>query len=312
VAATNRPDILDPALLRPGRFDRQVIVEAPDVKGRLQILQLHARGRRFAPDADLRVVARATAGFTGADLANVLNEAALLAVRRQGHAIEPDDLAEAIERVVDGPRRTGTLLTSEERRRLAYHEAGHAVVAGAEEFPGHVRRVSIVSRGKGAGHTEFARTDRNLLTRDELRSQLALVMAGTVAEEVVFGQPSTAGEGDLERATELARALAGRYGMTPQVGQVRVLPAEGEVFLGRDYLSGANVSADTMARVEDAMRDLIEQAAKRARVVLEERRPLLDKLADQLVAEETVTEEELQSLLKLAARPRRTRAREPR
>ena len=302
VAATNRPDILDPALLRPGRFDRQVAVEQPDVRGRNQILQLHARPRRMDKEVDLRNVARATAGFTGADLANVLNEAALLAVRRRGDSIANIDLDEAVERVVNGPRRQGGLLTDSERERLAYHEAGHAVVAAAVSFPAELRRVSIIARGRTAGHTEFARTDRTVLTRDELLDQLSLLLAGTAAEELVFGQPSTAGESDLERATEAARAFAGRYGMSAIVGRSRLIAGDGEVFLGRDYLSSQPVSSETMAKVEEAVTALLDSAAADAVTLLEQRRSTLDRLAARLIEVETVGGEELAAFVAGARR----------
>jgi cell division protease FtsH len=307
VGATNRPDILDPALLRPGRFDRQIHVDPPDVRGRLDILQLHARPRRLDRDADLASIARGTPGFTGADLANVMNEAALLAVRRRGSTIGNEDLREAVDRVVSGPRRRGRLLTDEERQRLAYHEAGHAVVAHAVDPTSDVRRVSIVARGRAGGHADVARSDRTLLTRDELLGQLVVLLAGSAAEELVLGQPSTAAETDLEQATELARAFTARYGMTAEVGRVHVLAREGEVFLGRDYMAGRQVSTSTLAKVEDAVRELIDRAAVQARRMLSERRATLDRLASQLLEYETLTDDELATVLGDTARPRTRR-----
>ena len=297
IAATNRADILDPALVRPGRFDRHISVDAPDVEGRLEILELHARGRRLSDDADLEEIARATAGFTGADLANLLNEAALMAVRRRADGIGAADLEEAIDRVVAGPQRRGRLLDEDERERLALHEAGHAVVAARAGLADDMRRLSIVARGRNAGHASFVRSDRTVLTREEMRLQLVVLMAGTAAEELVLGGSSTAGEGDLEAATTLARHMAGRYGMSDEVGLVRLLAPEGEVFLGRDYLSAQHVSPTTLAEVESAVRTLVEDARAAARRTLMRSRNVLERVARQLVETETIDQEDLSALL---------------
>ena len=310
IGATNRPDILDPALLRPGRFDRQVSIDPPDVAGRLEILQLHAATRRLGPGADLEPVARATPGFSGADLANVVNEAALLALRRKAPSVGAEDLAEGVQRVLAGPRRKGRLLTPEEIDRLAHHEAGHVVVAAAVDYPASVQRVSIVARGRHAGHADLLpRTDRTVLTRDELLAELAIAMAGTAAEALVFGSPSTAGEADLERATDMARRLAGRYGMSEEVGPVRVLQNEAEVFLGRDLASAAqHVSPRTLEAVDDAVHTLVTDALAQATDVLQRRRQVLDDLAAALVERETLEEVELVALLEASgARPTRRR-----
>ncbi|HEX9529725.1 MAG TPA: hypothetical protein VF954_01210, partial [Acidimicrobiales bacterium] len=238
-----------------------------------------------------------TPGFTGADLANVLNEAALLAVRRKAATIAGEDLAEAVERVVSGPRRRGRLMTDGELTRLAYHEAGHAVVAAAIGLAGQLRRISIVARGRNAAHTDITRTDRTLLTRDELHAELAVLMAGVAAEEIAADQPSTAGEADVERATELARDIVGRFGMSPAVGRIRVLGRQAEVFLGRDYLSTQHLSSQTLARMDEAVCALIEEAEQRARALVSERRAALDALADALLDHETVDETELADVL---------------
>ena len=302
IAATNRADILDPALVRPGRFDRHISVDAPDVNGRLEILELHARGRRLEADADLEDIAAATAGFTGADLANLLNEAALLAVRRRAAGISAIDLDEAIDRVVAGPQRRGRLLDDDERTRLALHEAGHAVVAAWAGMSEDIRRLSIVARGRNAGHASFVRSDRTVLTRDEMARQLAVLMAGTAAEELVLGQSSTAGESDLEAATTLARHMAGRYGMSDEVGLVRLLAPEGEVFLGRDYLAAQHVSPTTLAEVETAVRSLVEEARSEARRALIGARSALVRMAQRLEEAETLDQEELALLLAPRAR----------
>src|SRR4051794_34339573 len=297
IGATNRPDILDPALLRPGRFDRQVCIDLPDLEGRQQILAVHAKGRPLDSGVSLGAVAAATPGFTGADLANVLNEAALLAVRRKASTISADDLGEAIERVIAGPRRRGRLLTEAELRRLAYHEAGHAVVAASVGLASHIRRISIVARGRNAAHADIVRSDRGLLTRDELLAELAVVMGGVAAEELAADQPSTAGESDVERATELARDIVGRFGMSPAVGRMRVLGPQAEVFLGRDYLSTQHLSSQTLARMDEAVGALIEDAEERARAILSDRLDTLHALTDALLQEETLDRAELASIL---------------
>jgi cell division protease FtsH len=300
MGATNRPDILDPALLRPGRFDRHVVIDLPDVEGRLEILKLHAKSRRLAGDADLQAAARMTPGFTGADLANVINEGALLAVRRKAAAISTSDLIEGIDRVMSGPKRRGNVLSPEELSRLAYHEAGHVVVASAVEFPAGMHRVSIVARGRNAGHSTMLRSDRTILTRSELLAELAVVMGGTAAEELAAGEPSTASEADIDRATDLARQFAGRYGMSEKVGRSRLLQKEAEVFLGRDYLLAHNLSSETMAKLDEAVHELLDQAEERALQILQQKRPTLDALARALMEKETLFEDELAALLEPA------------
>ena len=298
VGATNRPDILDPALLRPGRFDRHVAVEPPDARGRLEILRLHAGSRRLAGDADLEQVARSTPGFTGADLANVINEAALLAVRRSGVAITAPDLDEAVQRAMSGPKRRGRLLTAGEVRRIAYHEAGHVVVAAAVPYPAEVRRVSIVARGRNAAHADLLpRSDRTVLTRSELLAEMAIAMAGAAAEELFTGESSTASEGDVERATSMARRFAGQYGMAEGVGRVRVLQKEAEVFLGRDYMAAQHLSPHTLEAVDAAVRELVEGATEVARQVLEAHTEQLEAIAQRLVEQESIDEAELTELL---------------
>jgi cell division protease FtsH len=297
IGATNRPDILDPALLRPGRFDRHVVIETPDVGGRLEILKLHARSRRLGAAADLSTVAKTTPGFTGADLANVLNEGALLAVRRRALEVGPEDLAEAVQRVQAGPRRRGRLLTEDEVRRIAYHEAGHAVVASASDYPGEVERVSIVARGRTAAQCNVPRSDRVLLTRSQLLDELTILLSGLAAEELEAGEASTASEADIERATDVARQFAGRYGMSDEVGIVRVVRPDAEVFLGRDYLATQAVSSATLERIDAAVRELIAQAKERALQVLQGRRGLLDAIAGALVERETLSGDEVDSIV---------------
>lgn len=289
MAATNRPDILDPALLRAGRFDRHITVEVPDRDGRLAILCLHAASRRLAdPARDLGPVAARTAGFTGADLANVINESALLAVRAGADRIGLDQLYEAVERVQAGPRRRALVLTHDDRRRVAYHEAAHAVVAAALDLGSGIPKVSIVARGSALGHLAVGDEDRALLTRNDIHAQIAVAMAGIAAEEMVFGHPSTGSEHDLARATTAARDMAGRFGMSPRLGRARVLQDRGDVFLGRDYLAADDVSQPTLEHLDLEVRRILAQCEEVARQILHVNRDALQTLAVELARHETV------------------------
>jgi cell division protease FtsH len=304
IGATNRADILDPALLRPGRFDRHIFIEAPDVSGRLEVLRLHAKGRRFAADAELEAVARATPGFSGADLASVVNEAALLAVRRNARMITAADLDEAVQRVLVGPRRRGHILTSDELTRLAYHEAGHVVVATNVPFPCDIHRVSIVSRGRDSAHTDaLPRSDRVVLTDTELRAELTMVMAGAAAELASMGELSTAAEADIERATDLARSYAGRYGMASEVGRMRVVQKDSELFLGRDLLAEHHLSSRTLEVIDESVRSLIAEAEASASAILKRHRRSLDAIAEALMDRESLTAAEVSALLASTAAP---------
>jgi len=298
IGATNRADILDPALLRPGRFDRHIFIEAPDVSGRIDVLRLHAKGRRFNADADLAAVARATPGFSGADLASVVNEAALLAVRRSARMISSSDLDEAVQRVLVGPRRRGHILTHEEISRLAYHEAGHVLVATQVPFPCDVHRVSIVSRGRDTAHTDaLPRSDRVVLTDTELKAELTMVMAGAAAELASTGELSTAAESDIERATELARSYAGRYGMSDEVGRIRVVQKDTELFLGRDLLAEQHLSPRTLEVIDASVRRLITEAEAAAGAILKRHRRTLDAIAAALIDRESLDAAEVRALL---------------
>jgi cell division protease FtsH len=294
MGATNRPDILDPALLRPGRFDRQVTIDRPDVDGRLEILQLHARGKQLAnPEADLPAVAAAAPGFTGADLANVLNEAALLAVRERSTTIGYPHLEEAVERVVGGAARRGKRYAPDDARRLAVHEAGHAVVAAAVGKTGGIDKVSIVARGKGVGHLSLAGEDTEFPTRMDLEARIAVAVAGLAAEQLVFTHFSVGSEQDLQRATHTARDLAGRFGMSDQLGRARLLSADGQVFLGRDYLATSEVSQPTLEELDAEVRRILADQETLASRVLADHRHILDGLAEALVAHETLKGDEL-------------------
>jgi cell division protease FtsH len=300
MGATNRPDILDPALLRPGRFDRHVTIDQPDANGRHRILTLHATGKPLAEDVDLDVVARRTPGFTGADLANVVNEAALLAVRDGRAQVRMADLTEAVQRVLSGPQRRGRLLTEEERRRIATHEAGHAILAAATGHAEDVQRISVVARGGGLGSVQLG-SDRDavLFTRSQLHDQLATALSGRAAEELRFGEPSTGADADLEHATDLARDLVARHGMSERLGRVRLMARESDLYLGGgaalDRLSGL-----THQEVDAEVRRLVDDAFTRATAILEGQRALLDRLVEQLLAEETLEGPDLELLLRTA------------
>ena len=298
IGATNRPDILDHALMRPGRFDRHVTLTAPSIEGRREILELHAKGRPMALDVDFAALARRTPGFTGADLANVINEAALLTLRRGGTMpISSAELSEAIQRVLHGPQRRGHLLSGEERTRLAYHESGHAVVAAAMAQRSEVPRVSIVARGRGLAQSSAAgEGDKALATTQDLYTHLTVAMAGRAAELLVLNMASTTAEDDIERATTLAREMVGLYGLSPEVGPMRILSKEGG-FLGDADAVMDTVSAFTMQTFDAEVRRLLNTATEVAAEVLTKNRAHLDTLARRLEAEETLEGAALEALL---------------
>ena len=289
IAATNRPDILDPALLRPGRFDRQIGVDAPDLKGRQRILEVHGRGKPLADGVDLEVVARKTPGFTGADLANVLNEAALLTARSNAQLIDNRALDEAIDRVIAGPQRRTRVMKDKERLITAYHEGGHALAAAAMNHTDPVTKVTILPRGKALGYTMvLPLDDKYSVTRNELQDQLTYAMGGRVAEEIVFHDPTTGASNDIEKATNIARKMVTEYGMTMQLGPVKLGAASGEVFMGRDMGHGREYSESVAERVDAEVRALIEQAHNEAYQVISDNRDVLDKLALELLEKETL------------------------
>lgn len=297
VGATNRPDILDPALLRPGRFDRHVTVDQPDLHGRQLILELHAHGKPIEPTVDFSYLAKRTPGFSGADLANVVNEAALLTVREGKIEIETPELEEAIQRVLAGPKKRGRVLSPEERKRAAYHESGHAIVAAASGRLEEIHRVSILSRGRGIGVASIQReTDALLLTRSQLYSQMVTSMGGIAAEQLIFGEPSTGAERDLEQATDLAFDMIGRFGMGRR--RRRLLSKEVEAFLG-DELSVAQISGMTHQEMEKEVDDLLEDSEREATRLLDQHREVLDTLAARLEVEETLEGTDLEAVLAL-------------
>ncbi len=294
IAATNRPDILDPALLRPGRFDRQITVEAPDLKGRQAILAVHAAGKPMTADVDLATVAKRTPGFSGADLANVLNEAALLTARSHAQLIDNRALDEAIDRSIAGPQKRTRLMNDAERKVTAYHEGGHALVAAAMRYPDPVTQVPILPRGRALGYTMvMPAEDRYSTTRNELLDQLAYAMGGRVAEELVFHDPTTGASNDIEKATATARKMVTQFGMSERVGALRLGQADGEVFLGRDYGHQRDYSEEIAGIVDEEVRRLVENAHDEAWAVLTEYRDVLDALVLELLEHETLNETEL-------------------
>jgi len=297
MGATNRPDILDPALLRPGRFDRHVTVSPPDLNGRRAILELHAKDKPLAPDVDFELLARRTPGFTGADLANVINEGALLTIREgAGAQIGASHLSEAVLRVLHGPQRRGVLMTAEERKRLAFHESGHALVAAALGQAAEVHRVSIVARGAGLGQSMISHeSDRVLLTVSNLRARLTVAMAGLTAEELQFGESSTTADDDIEQATQMARQMVGRHGMSANLGRMRMMTAGGG-YLGGDTAMDV-VSGQTMHEFDLEVRALLEKAEQTAADLLTRHRSALEHMAARLEEQETLEASELQSLL---------------
>ena len=297
IAATNRPDILDPALLRPGRFDRQIQVDAPDMKGRQKILEVHAKGKPMAKGVDLAVLARKTPGFTGADLANVLNEAALLTARSSGTKITNELLDEAVDRVMAGPQRRTRVMSDKERLVTAYHEGGHALAAAAMRHTDPVTKVTILPRGRALGYTMvLPLDDKYSVTRNELLDQLTYAMGGRVAEEIVFHDPTTGASNDIEKATSIARRMVTEYGMSADLGAVKLGQASGEVFLGRDMGHQRDYSDAVAQSVDTEVRALIDHAHTEAWTVLMNNRAILDRLATELLEKETLDHNQLATL----------------
>lgn len=307
IAATNRPDILDPALLRPGRFDRQIPVERPDLKGREAILKVHAKGKPIDKDVDLLAFARRTPGFTGADLANVLNEAALLTARENKKVITNIALDEAIDRVMAGPARKSRLMSEEERRVTAYHEGGHALVAHALPHTDPVHKITIMPRGRALGYTMvLPDEDKYSVTRNELLDQLAYSLGGRAAEELIFHDPSTGASNDIEKATTLARAMVTQYGMTEAIGAIKLGTDASEPFMGRDYGHTRDFSENVAAIIDNEIRTLIENAHQEAFDILDENREILDEMVLQLLERETLNKEEIAEIFsKVKALPNR-------
>lgn len=297
IAATNRPDILDPALLRPGRFDRQIVVDIPDIKGREEILKVHARNKPLEDNVDLSILARRTPGFTGADLENLLNEAALLAVRRNKKKIGMEELEEAITKVIAGPEKKARIMTEKERRLVAYHEAGHAVVAHLLPTVDPVHEVSIIPRGRAGGYTLILpREDRFFMGKTELLEQVTHLLGGRASEELVLNEVSTGAQNDIERATEIARRMVMEYGMSENLGPMTLGNKHEEVFLGRDLARGRNYSEEVAAEIDREVRNIIERCYDKAKSLLAENINKLHKVAEALLEREKLTEEEFLEL----------------
>ncbi|MFA0753360.1 MAG: hypothetical protein IMHGJWDQ_001132 [Candidatus Fervidibacter sp.] len=296
IAATNRPDVLDPALLRPGRFDRRIVIDHPDAKGREAILRVHLRGKPLADDVDIGKLAKQTAGFSGADLANMVNEAAILAARKNKTRIEMSDLLEALERVIAGPERRSRLITEKEKRILAYHESGHALVS--KLLKGEVTKVTIIPRGLALGYTlNLPQEDRYLMSRQELLDEMTVMLAGRAAEELTFGEITTGAASDLERVTELARRMVCEFGMSDRLGPVTLGRKAGPIFLGRDIVEDRNYSEAIANEIDKEVRRLVEECYERAKQLLQENRAALDAIAHRLLEKETIDGEELDELL---------------
>lgn len=299
MAATNRPDILDPALLRPGRFDRRVVLDEPDINDREQILRIHAKGKPLAKDVNLRAVAERTPGFSGADLANIMNEAAILAARRNKTTVFQTELLESIERVMLGPERKSHLLSPKEKEITAYHEAGHALVAAMLPSTDPVHKVSIVSRGRAGGYTlKLPMEDRHLHTRTQFLSDLSVMLGGYTAEHIVYHELTTGASNDLEKATELARRIVTRFGMSDKLGPMTFGRSEELVFLGKEIHENRNYSEAVAEEIDREVRRLITNAYRIAQKVIRENRPKLEQIAQRLLEKETIEKDEFAALMK--------------
>ena len=303
IAATNRPDVLDAALMRPGRFDRQVVVDRPDYSGRTEILQVHSRGKTLSKDVALDKIARRTPGFTGADLANLLNESAILAARRNLTEISMDEVNDAIDRVLAGPEKKNRVMSEKRKELVAYHEAGHALVGALMPDYDPVQKISIIPRGQAGGLTWFTpgedRMESGLYSRSYLQNQMAVALGGRIAEEIIFGEEevTTGASNDLQQVTGVARQMITRFGMSERLGPVALGRQNGNVFLGRDIASDRDFSDETAAAIDEEVRSLVDQAYRRAKEVLTDNRHVLDKIANMLVEKETVDSDELQDIL---------------
>jgi cell division protease FtsH len=310
LASTNRPDILDPALLRPGRFDRQIVVDRPDLEGRKAILAVHARGKPFDETVDLAVVARRTPGFTGADLANVINEAALLSARWGKTSIGGKEIEEAIDRVLAGPERKTRVMSDREKRVIAYHEGGHALVAHILPNTDPVHKISVIARGRALGYTlTLPEEDKFLMTREELADELAMLLGGRVAEELIVGDITTGAANDIERATKVAKQMVTEYGMSDTIGPLTLGQKQHEVFLGRDFQNQPDYSDHVAFEIDNEIRRLIDEAHDEALEILSANRHKLDELANLLIQRETLDREEVEAFLSdIPKRPQRDQA----
>ncbi|MGI8649124.1 MAG: ATP-dependent metallopeptidase FtsH/Yme1/Tma family protein, partial [Rubrobacter sp.] len=298
IAATNRPDILDPALLRPGRFDRQIVVDRPDYPGRERILNVHSRGKPLGDDIDISTVAKGTPGFTGADLANLINEAAILAARHDKEVIEMEEMEEAVDRVIAGPERKTRLISVKEKEITAFHEAGHAIVGALLEHADPVHKISIIPRGQALGVTMSLPTeDRFMMSKSQMMHQLAMMLGGRAAEMVIFDEITTGASNDIERVTKMSRAMVTRYGMSEKLGLIAFGNPEGQVFMGRDFNSSPDYSDEIAFQIDREIRRIVDESYDTAEDVLLRNRELLDKLSADLIEHETVDAKHLKRLI---------------
>ena len=298
IAATNRPDVLDPALLRPGRFDRQIGVPSPDLKGREEILNVHSKGVKLSDKIDLKVIARRTPGFVGADIANLVNEAALLAARKNKTGVEMDDMEEAIDRVIAGPQRKSRMISDKEKKIIAYHESGHTLVAKYTIGSDPVHKVSIIPRGPALGYTlQLPTEDKYLTTEHEIHGRLAVLLGGRVAEEMIFNEITTGSQNDLSKATDMAHRMVVEFGMSARLGPVSLKKDDAEVFLGRDISREPRFSDKTSEIIDEEVKRIVLEAKARAESILKEHKDGLDKLAEKLIEKEILDGEEVEELL---------------
>jgi cell division protease FtsH len=299
VAATNRPDVLDAALLRPGRFDRQVVVDRPDFAGRLEILNVHARGKTLAKDVDIEKIARRTPGFTGADLSNLLNEAAILAARRNLTEISMDEINDAVDRVLVGPEKKDRVMSDKRKKIVAYHEAGHALVGALLPDYDPVQKVTIIPRGRAGGLTWFLPSEDRMQSRAYLQNQMAVALGGRIAEEIIFGdsEVTTGASSDLQQVAQIARQMVTRFGMNETLGPLALGRSSGNMFLGRELASERDFSEETAAMIDHEVSELVQQAYKRAKQLLTDNRHILDLIAQALIERETIDADELQNII---------------
>ena len=297
IAATNRPDVLDPALLRPGRFDRRVILDRPDMRGREAILEVHARGKPLASDVDLKTLAKATPGFVGADLENMINEAAILAARREKKVIEQTDFQESIERVIAGPERKSRLISDVEKQIIAYHEAGHAITARSLPEADSVHKISIIARGQAGGYTLILpESDRTLVSRNKILADMVSLLGGRAAEEIVFSDITSGASNDLERVTKLAREMVTRLGMSTELGPLVYGQKDELVFLGKEFAEQRDYSESVAEKIDIEVKQLVSDAYERAKEILKKHRDMLDVLAEKLLEQETIEAKELDEI----------------
>jgi cell division protease FtsH len=298
MAATNRPDVLDPALLRPGRFDRQIVVHRPDQEGRIQILQVHTKNKPLADDVDLAVIAKRTPGFTGADLANLANEAALLAARERQKRIAMHNFEEAAERVMAGPQKKSRVLTEFEKRVVAFHEGGHTLVGMLVAHGDPIHKVTIIPRGMAMGYTmPVPEEDRYLITKEQILDKVAMSLGGRAAEAIVFGEISTGASDDLEKSTRMVRQMITEFGMSEELGPMTYGSRQDQVFLGRDLMRARNYSEEVASKIDHAIRHIVMQQYERARNLLVQHRTALNQIAMGLIDKETLSSEELRTII---------------